>query len=643
MVETLKPAQWVSEEDVMTSTADNQIPDAITEYVQSCVDTYDDHSITLESVYRSKVTGTYAWGSAVCLKLEDNPISPKIGADLTELRFVISDGSYSIECSADNASRSVLPGGDSSEHSDPNEWLTQILVDLTESVQRGSKVFIAGAYRNRGKERVFVIDSLHPYAETSRTQMTAEQLTVFVELCREHTCLVHEEARLDANGMPVDYDRHTLAIVHEKDLGKYRTGPGRWQFNDRPVVARELTPLDLMIRDDTLWGRLYAKDYLKKAIMLFCLSPQTKQDMMHIGIVSSVGEGKDHMIESVIEPLVSCGIAGTGKQATVAGLIGAMSGEDINSVSLGLLPKMHNERIAISEFQTWADETFGELMNAMANGYVAISKGNVHTRRETCTNLLFLGNPPADFGSHGELEDATDKTAMLGAFGDYTYQIMSRLTLIFTQMSLAGDGAKDHIRSNILKTMDGSHEAKSGRDLEAMWRTFFREYLRAVSGLVPQIGPLASLVNSEFDSFEENDAFRKVFIKRAGVTTDYRKYQEFVNLVRAFARLCGADMVEFPHLDEASELFRKSLQTLTHDFPIDLMNAEVDPNLVAKHATAITRFPEPVSIRDVRGAGIKISDEDLKRLEAFNGVLRLGDEMLVFQPRSEWDFKEGSP
>jgi len=408
-------------------------------------------------------------------------------------------------------------------------------------------------------------------------------------------------------------------------------------------VARELTPLDLMIRDDTLWGRLYAKDYLKKAIMLFCLSPQTKQDMMHIGIVSSVGEGKDHMIESVIEPLVSCGIAGTGKQATVAGLIGAMSGEDINSVSLGLLPKMHNERIAISEFQTWADETFGELMNAMANGYVAISKGNVHTRRETCTNLLFLGNPPADFGSHGELDDATDKTAMLGAFGDYTYQIMSRLTLIFTQMSLAGDGAKEHIRSNILKTMDGSHEAKSSRDLEAMWRIFFREYLRAVSGLVPQIGPLASLVNSEFDSFEENDAFRKVFIKRAGVTTDYRKYQEFVNLVRAFARLCGADMVEFPHLDEASELFRKSLQTLTHDFPIDLMNAEVDPNLVAKHATAITRFPEPVSIRDVRDAGIKISEEDLKRLEAFNGVLRLGDEMLVFQPRSEWDFQEGSP
>ena len=151
---------------------------------------------------------------------------------------------------------------------------------------------------------------------------------------------------------------------------------------------------------------------------------------------------------------------------------------------------------------------------------------------------------------------------------------------------------------------------------------------------------LAPLVNSEFDSFEENQAFKKVFIKRAGVTTDYRKYQEFVNLVRAFARLCGAEMVEFPHLDEASELFRKSLQTLTHDFPIDLMNAEIDPNLVGMHATAITRFPEPVSVRDLRDAGIRISDEDLASLESFNGVLRLGDEMLVFQPRSEWQFPE---
>ena len=57
------------------------------------------------------------------------------------------------------------------------------------------------------------------------------------------------------------------------------------------------TPLQLMLREDTLWGELYAKEYLKKAIMLFCLSPSNKKEMLHIGIVASVGEGKDHMIE----------------------------------------------------------------------------------------------------------------------------------------------------------------------------------------------------------------------------------------------------------------------------------------------------------------------------------------------------------
>jgi len=625
----------------MTSKSDDRIPDAINDFVRSCVDGYDDHSVSLAQVYRSKVTGSYSWGSGVCLKLEDSPLPPKIGTDRTQLRFVLSDGEYTIECTASNADRNVLSGGDSADTSNADLWLTQIMVDVTESLQRGSKVFVSGAFRNRGKERIFVVDALAPYHETSRSQMSEDQLRNFVNLCSGYTCLVREEARLDANGMPVDYDRNTVAIISNQDLDTHRTGPGRWEFDGQPVVARGLTPLDLMIRDDTLWGRLFAKDYLKKAIMLFCLSPRKKQDMLHIGIVSSVGEGKDHMIEHVIEPLVPCGIAGTGKQATVAGLIGAMSGDDINSVSLGLLPKMHHERIAVSEFQTWADETFGELMNAMANGYVAISKGNVHTRRETCTNLLFLGNPPADFGAHGDVDDYSDKTAMLAAFGDYTYQIMSRLTLIFTQMSLAGEDAKDHIRSNILRTMDGVKDGDSARDTEAMWRSFFREYLRAVSGSVPQIGPLEPLVNSEFDSFEENEAFRKVFIKRAGVTTDYRKYQEFVNLVRAFARLCGAETVEFPHLDEASELFRKSLQTMTHDFPIDLMNAEIDPNLVAKHATAITRFPEPISLREVRDAGIRITDEELARLEAFNGVLRIGEDMLVFQPRSEWDFEGG--
>ena len=60
-------------------------------------------------------------------------------------------------------------------------------------------------------------------------------------------------------------------------------------------------PLDLMMRDDTLWAELYAQDFLKWAVLLFCLNPLKKQDMIHIGIVSSHGEGKDHLVENVIQ------------------------------------------------------------------------------------------------------------------------------------------------------------------------------------------------------------------------------------------------------------------------------------------------------------------------------------------------------
>ena len=93
-----------------------------------------------------------------------------------------------------------------------------------------------------------------------------------------------------------------------------------------------------------------------------------------------------------------------------------------------------NHRVAVSEFQTWGDETFGELMNMMANR-IEMQKGALDIQRETTLNLLFLGNPP-----HYYDEEKHDKKEMLAAFGQYTYQIISRLTLIFTQLSLVCGG-----------------------------------------------------------------------------------------------------------------------------------------------------------------------------------------------------------
>ena len=159
--------------------------------------------------------------------------------------------------------------------------------------------------------------------------------------------------------------------------------------------------------------------------------------MIHIGIVSSHGEGKDHLVERVIQPVTPCRMAGSGKMATIPGLFGAMSGDDLNTIEVGLMPKMNHERVAVSEFQTWGDETFGELMNMMANGKIEMQKGALDIQRETTLNLLFLGNPP-----HYYDEEKHDKKEMLAAFGQYTYQIISRLTLIFTQLSLNGAHTK---------------------------------------------------------------------------------------------------------------------------------------------------------------------------------------------------------
>jgi len=267
--------------------------------------------------------------------------------------------------------------------------------------------------------------------------------------------------------------------------------------------------------------------------------------MMHIGIVSSVGEGKDHLIERMIEPLVPVGVASSGKLCTIPGLFGAMSGDDINSIELGLIPKHNNERLAVSEFQTWDDEVFGELMNTMANGYFTMQKGQVDTRRDAKTNMLFLGNPP----HYWDEEAGHEGKDMLQAFGQYTTQIMSRLTLIFTQLSLAGDGAKDQIRGN-----------------------------RKVSDSNPVIGKLAGIINSTYDEIEARPQFKSAFLIRSN--NDYRKYQEFTNLIKGFAKLSGSKKITVKHLMLAKQLFEESLITLIDEFPTAAINMGVDYELM---------------------------------------------------------------
>jgi hypothetical protein len=274
--------------------------------------------------------------------------------------------------------------------------------------------------------------------------------------------------------------------------------------------------------------------------------------------------------------------------------------------------------LAVSEFQTWDDEVFGELMNTMANGYFTMQKGQVDTRREAKANMLFLGNPP----HYWDEEAGHEGVDMLKAFGQYTTQIMSRLTLIFTQLSLAGDDAKGKIRENIMKTMDGQFANGGSKEAAKLWRSFFREYLRKTSDGNPKIGKLAPVINDVYDEIEGRPQFKAAFLHRSN--NDYRKYQEFANLVKGFARLQGASKVSYGHMALARKIFEDSLQTLTEEFPVPAMNMGVDDALMTALSLARTQGHIFDNAGHIKSVG-DMSQMQLDTLVRVGAILEMSD------------------
>tara|TARA_A100001391_G_scaffold104046_1_gene69421 strand:+ start:1132 stop:2856 length:1725 start_codon:yes stop_codon:yes gene_type:complete len=487
------------------------IPSEIIEFVESATATYHSTDANIERIYAAKISQKHLEsGSGICLKMEEVPLNSKSpNPDQSAIRFVISDGTYSVECMAHNGSLDARPGGMESE------TLRQTMMMLTESIRDGSQLMVSGAYQMMGRDKVFVVTDIQKNEEMQSSQMTDEQFTEFMALCEKH-------------------------------------GPA-------------FRPLELMVRDDTLWTKLYADLPIKYGVMLFCLSPQKKTDMLHMGIISSMGEGKDHLIEQMIEPLVPCGVASSGKLCTIPGLFGAMSGEDLNSIELGLIPKMNNERIAVSEFQTWNQEVFGELMNVMANGSFTMQKGQVDTKREGKVNFMFLGNPPRDWNPESETKDGRPpKMGMLGAFGEYTPQILSRLTLIFARMTLTDGDTEYAIEDKILDAMNGKYLKKEFNNTLNMWRSFFRQYLKFVSEQDPDITPHRMDIREAMNRIKSMQEFQDAFLDKR-TTRDFRKFQEFVNLCKGFARLNGERVVSRMSIEKAERIFTESLNTLIQD------------------------------------------------------------------------------
>ena len=494
--------------------ADKKIPADIRNWVSKQVENFQDSEGDMNSVFLSSVTGEVSEGSGYVIRLNISPMIKAKGdktptpSDRVIIEFAVGDGSRAAPCAIHNGSAKQLGGG-----RDDSEEFKSALDLLAQAQYDGKRLRIKGQYRTYKNKRLFIVDTIEKDEDSKKSKLSDRQFNTFIRKCNK------------AN----------------------------------------LTPLEIMTQ--TLWEKFFAPDYIKKAVLLFCLSPYEKHELIHIGIITSHGEGKDTLVEKVIQPLVPCGVASSGQMTTIPGLVGAMSGDDLGSVDVGLLPKMNNERIALSEFQLWKDTVFGELLGAMANGFVQLTKGKLDIRKPTCVNILMLGNPP-----HHYSQDNSTKREMMEAFGRYTPQIVSRLTLIFTQLKLSQDDKQDFVDEIIIKNMDDYGSTVS--DLK-MWQAFFREYLRYVSRIPVSIYDSYGLIKSVFDTLKSKREFQEVFHARG--LPDNRKWAEFANLCRSFARLNGRNQITNEDIRESYSAMLTSLQTLTTHFDLDDLALDLSP------------------------------------------------------------------
>tara|TARA_B100000131_G_C18108581_1_gene608795 strand:+ start:683 stop:2479 length:1797 start_codon:yes stop_codon:yes gene_type:complete len=495
-----------------------KIPTDIRNWVEKQVEGFPTLEQGMSEVFLSSVTGEEVEGSGFVIRLSINPMAkpkktknePVSPSDSVIVEFAIGDGQRAAPCAIHNGTDKQLKGG----WDDPEQFKNALDL-LSQAQYDGQRLRVKGRFQSYKTKRLFIVDTITCDEDSKQSHLTSKQFDTFLRKCKK----------------------------------------------------AEITPLDLMM--NTLWDKFYAPDYIKKAILLFCLSPFKKDELIHIGIITSHGEGKDTLVEKVIQPLVPCGVASSGQMTTIPGLVGAMSGDDLGSVDVGLLPKMNNERLAISEFQLWKDTVFGEMLGAMANGYVQLTKGKLDIRKPTCVNILMMGNPP-----HNYTEGKSSKREMMEAFGRYTPQIISRLTLIYTQLKLSEESKQDLVDEIIIKNMDDYGGVKG--DLK-LWQAFFKEYLRYVSKLPVKVYDSYGLVKTVFDTLKSKQEFQDAFHARG--MPDNRKWSEFANLCRSFARLNGRVEITNEDIRQSYSAVLHSLKTLSAHFDLQDLNLDLSPLL----------------------------------------------------------------
>jgi hypothetical protein len=188
--------------------------------------------------------------------------------------------------------------------------------------------------------------------------------------------------------------------------------------------------------------------------------------------------------------------------------------------------------------------------------------------------------------------------------------------------------------------MDRDFDNADIKEALEMWRKFFREYLAYVSHLRPNLREYAARINSNYDVLENKTQFKAAFNIRN--KRDNRKYQEFANLVRGFARLQGDDQIGISHVGEAYKIFAKSLTTLTDEFPIKAMEYGVDVKLINIHGRLLSAFGGSNAVgKEEMRKKVKFSDHQLSEMERFKAVLPFSDGTYLVRDFN-WDTMEDS-
>ena len=110
------------------------VSEAIFNYAENCVQQFLNQNSSVAAIYRTKISFEYEVGSGVVIKIEDGPLNSgkRANAEESAVEFIISDGTYAIECMAHNGINSMIDGM-------TNTQLTNTLMLLTDSMRAGKQ------------------------------------------------------------------------------------------------------------------------------------------------------------------------------------------------------------------------------------------------------------------------------------------------------------------------------------------------------------------------------------------------------------------------------------------------------------------------------------------------------------------------